>query len=68
MGLVFVFVSLSLLVVDVVLNLTDTGNKADPSELSFQRGDILDILDRSGKWWEARKLDGTQGSECFFSV
>ncbi|GAA5885946.1 hypothetical protein JCM5296_007040 [Sporobolomyces johnsonii] len=33
----------------------------DPNEISFAKGEIVDILDNSGKWWQARKLDGTKG-------
>ncbi|KAF7373318.1 SH3 domain-containing protein [Mycena sanguinolenta] len=33
----------------------------DPSELSFVKGEILDILDRRGKWWQAKKTDGSIG-------
>jgi hypothetical protein len=45
----------------------DTASTSDPSELSFKRGEFLEILDRSGKWWEARKQDGEKGSELGFS-
>lgn len=39
-----------------------TAGTDDPSELSFKKGETLDILDRSGKWWEGRKtLDGQVG-------
>ncbi|KAJ3121273.1 Transmembrane osmosensor [Nowakowskiella sp. JEL0407] len=36
-------------------------NQEDPNELSFQKGEILEILDNNGKWWHARKTnpDGT---------
>ncbi|SCZ93462.1 BZ3500_MvSof-1268-A1-R1_Chr6-3g08677 [Microbotryum saponariae] len=40
----------------------DTASPDDPNELSFTKGEILDITDTSGKWWQARKVDG-QGSK-----
>ncbi|KAE9386305.1 hypothetical protein BT96DRAFT_928277, partial [Gymnopus androsaceus JB14] len=33
----------------------------DPNEISFYKGEILNILDRHGKWWQAEKADGTAG-------
>lgn len=36
-------------------------NPEDPTELSFDRGDILEIVDRRGNWWQARKADGSTG-------
>ncbi|KAJ7500999.1 hypothetical protein B0H11DRAFT_2275359 [Mycena galericulata] len=37
------------------------GSRDDPNELSFLKGEILEIEDRAGKWWEAKKADGTFG-------
>ncbi|KAJ3007208.1 UNVERIFIED_CONTAM: Transmembrane osmosensor [Siphonaria sp. JEL0065] len=34
-----------------------TANPSDPKELSFAKGQVLDILDMSGKWWAARYTD-----------
>ncbi|GBC07197.1 hypothetical protein RclHR1_00730046 [Rhizophagus clarus] len=36
-------------------------NPDDQSELSFTKGEILDIVDNKGKWWQARKADGSTG-------
>lgn len=38
-----------------------TANPDDPGEMSFTKGELLDILDDIGKWWQARKADGTTG-------
>ncbi|KAJ7260896.1 hypothetical protein B0H12DRAFT_363315 [Mycena haematopus] len=38
-----------------------TGWKDDPNEISFSKGEILDILDKQGKWWQAKKADGSVG-------
>ncbi|OSD03541.1 hypothetical protein PYCCODRAFT_1476934 [Trametes coccinea BRFM310] len=38
-----------------------TASPDDPTEISFAKGDILEILDKNGKWWQARKPDGTVG-------
>ncbi|KAI8143079.1 SH3 domain-containing protein [Fennellomyces sp. T-0311] len=33
----------------------------DPSELSFRKGEVLEIVERKGNWWQARKADGSVG-------
>ncbi|EEB94384.1 hypothetical protein MPER_06809 [Moniliophthora perniciosa FA553] len=38
-----------------------TASPDDPNEISFTKGEILDIIDKQGKWWHARKLDGSTG-------
>ncbi len=44
------------------INAADTASTDDPNEISFSKGEILDIIDKNGKWWQARKEDGTLGS------
>ena len=39
----------------------DAASPDDPNEISFAKNDVLDIIDNSGKWWQARKADGTTG-------
>ncbi|CAI2175142.1 15423_t:CDS:2 [Funneliformis geosporum] len=36
-------------------------NPDDQNELSFGKGEILDIADNKGKWWQAKKADGSIG-------
>ncbi|KAF5392534.1 hypothetical protein D9757_002312 [Collybiopsis confluens] len=38
-----------------------TQSPDDPNEISFAKGEILDIMDKQGKWWQARKADGAVG-------
>ncbi|CAG8448516.1 6656_t:CDS:2 [Ambispora gerdemannii] len=40
---------------------TYQANAEDPNELSFSKGEILEIVDKKGKWWQAKKLDGSVG-------
>ncbi|OBZ85935.1 High osmolarity signaling protein sho1 [Choanephora cucurbitarum] len=39
----------------------DQASAEDPNELSFSKNEVLDILDKRGNWWQARKQDGTTG-------
>ena len=45
----------------------DTANSEDPTEISFAKGEILDIVDKQGKWWQSRRADGSTGSEFIYS-
>ncbi|KZP25366.1 hypothetical protein FIBSPDRAFT_855896 [Athelia psychrophila] len=38
-----------------------TASADDPNEISFAKGEVLDIVDKQGKWWQAKKADGTIG-------
>jgi len=40
---------------------SDTASPDDPNEISFAKDDLLGIFDIHGKWWQARKADGTVG-------
>jgi SHO1 osmosensor len=45
----------------------DTASADDPNEISFVKGEILDIVDNrsnwwQANWWQAKKSDGTVGS------
>jgi hypothetical protein len=40
----------------------DTASPDDPNEISFSKGEILEIVDKQGKWWQAKKADGSIGS------
>ena len=33
----------------------------DPTEISFAKGDVLQIVDSSGKWWQAQRSNGELG-------
>jgi hypothetical protein len=43
----------------------DTADPDDPDELSFSKGDIFDIIGKTGKWWQAETKDGARGSMSY---
>ncbi|WFD21828.1 Transmembrane osmosensor [Malassezia equina] len=40
---------------------TYKASEDDPTEISFNKGDILHIVDSSGKWWQAQRPNGELG-------
>ncbi|KAJ6508465.1 hypothetical protein C8R45DRAFT_967522 [Mycena sanguinolenta] len=38
-----------------------TANGDDKNEVSFTKGEVLDILDQQGQWWQVKKTDGSVG-------
>lgn len=44
-----------------IIFLLDQANPDDPNELSFAKGESLEIVDRNGNWWQAKKSDGSVG-------
>ncbi|KAI8581419.1 hypothetical protein K450DRAFT_279191 [Umbelopsis ramanniana AG] len=46
---------------DVVALHSYDANPDDPNELSFTKGDVLQVHDKRGNWWQARKADGSVG-------
>ena len=48
--------------------ITDGASSDDPNEISFQKGEIMEIIDKQGKWWQAKKSDGTIGSKSSLSA
>ncbi|GAB5586355.1 Transmembrane osmosensor [Umbelopsis nana] len=47
--------------IDVVALHAYESNPDDPNELSFAKGDVLQVHDKRGNWWQARKMDGSVG-------
>jgi hypothetical protein len=50
------------------ISATDIASPDDPWEISFAKGEIMEIVDKTGKWWQAEKEDGTYGSMSFSSI
>ncbi|CDH48732.1 predicted protein [Lichtheimia corymbifera JMRC:FSU:9682] len=40
---------------------TYRANPNDPNELSFEKDELIEILDRRGNWWQAKKHNGAIG-------
>ncbi|KAL1924669.1 uncharacterized protein VTP21DRAFT_4323 [Calcarisporiella thermophila] len=38
-----------------------SANPEDPNEISFEKDEILDIASTQGKWWQAKRSDGSVG-------
>ena len=38
---------------------TYKANPDDPNELSFDKGEMLEIIDNRGKWWQVKRRDGS---------
>lgn len=45
-----------------------TASPDDPNEISFVKGEVLDIMDASGKWWQCRNQNGQVGSKSSFDA
>lgn len=45
----------------LTLLFSDKASLADPNELSFEKGETLEIVDRRGNWWQARNNRGETG-------
>lgn len=43
----------------LLLSSADQASPDDPQEVSMTKGELLDVLDNSGKWWQVAKTDGS---------
>jgi hypothetical protein len=44
---------------------TDSASLEDPNELSFSKGEILGIINKRAKWWQAETENGIRGSMSY---
>ena len=47
----------------IPLIIVDEAPPNDPDVISFTKGDLLEILDKSTEWWRARTANGTLGGK-----
>jgi SHO1 osmosensor len=47
---------------NIALDVIDKANEDDPNEISFEKNEVLEVLDKGGKWWQVKRQDGTIGS------
>lgn len=40
---------------------TYTASPDDPNEVSFMKGEVMEVMDDKGKWWQVKKDDGSIG-------
>lgn len=40
----------------------DAASADDPNEVSLEKDEEMEVLDKKGKWWKVKKTDGTTGS------
>jgi SHO1 osmosensor len=36
-------------------------NPEDPNEISFEKGEIFEVIDNQGKWWQVKNSRGMIG-------
>ena len=52
---------LYLILTCVIAFSSDSANKEDPNEISFNKGEVLHVHEKKGSWWQAKKSNGAIG-------